>query len=174
MQRHYETKSWWMDGLHVGTSLIHGQGVFTSRSIEAGAAVIRWGGTVFTGADLRAGRVQQHTYVGIGRDLYLGNPKDGEPGLDDFMNHSCNGNLWMSDEVTLIARHDVLAGQELTADYALWLNLPDYRMKTPCNCGSELCRHVITGLDWQLPALQGRYVGHFSPFINELISETPT
>jgi hypothetical protein len=25
---------------------------------------------------------------------------------------------------------------------------------------------VVTGSDWQVPALQQRYAGHFSPFIN--------
>jgi hypothetical protein len=88
------------------------------------------------------------------------------------MNHSCDGNVWMDDEVTLTARRDIKAKEELTADYALWLNRSDYTMKDGCRCGSPLCRHVITGLDWQKPGIRQRYRSHFSPFINALIIKT--
>jgi hypothetical protein len=167
----YSAESWCTEGLVLAQSTIHGQGVFTSLPIQEGVTVIRWGGIVFTRADISAGKARQHTFVGIGEDLFIANRADSPPGLDDFMNHSCDGNLWMADEVTLVARHNLKAGQELTADYALWLDLADYRMKTLCNCGSMVCRQTITGLDWQLPEVQRRYAGHFSPFINELINK---
>lgn len=38
-----------------------------------------------------------------------------------------------------------------------------------CHCGSPLCRGLITDHDWQLPELQKRYQGHFSPHINDRI-----
>ena len=43
-------------------------------------------------------------------------------GDDDgyFVNHSCNGNLWMTDAFTLTARRDINKDEEITADYALW------------------------------------------------------
>jgi len=170
MKRDYSADSWWIEGLVLAPSMIHGQGVFTTSPIQEGVTVIRWGGIVFTRADISAGKARQHTFVGIGKDQFIANLADRPPGLDDFMNHSCDGNLWMADEVTLVARHDVSAGQELTADYALWLDLTDYRMKTVCNCGKMVCRHTVTGLDWQLPDVQRRYADHFSPFINELIN----
>jgi uncharacterized protein len=165
----YPQQSWWMDDLIVAPSAIHGEGVFATTAIVHGSVVIRWGGVVFTEDELKRGMVRQHTYVGIGSGLYLANPADMPPGLDDFMNHSCDGNLWMNDEITLVARRDIGAGEELTADYALWLNNPDYQMKTNCNCSSQFCRGTIRGLDWQLPNVQRRYAGHFSPFINTLI-----
>jgi uncharacterized protein len=39
-----------------------------------------------------------------------------------------------------------------------------------CHCASTLCRGVVTANDWQLPVLQERYAGHFSPFINARIA----
>ena len=33
------------------------------------------------------------------------------------------------------------------------------------------CRHHVTGDDWQLPELQTRYAGHFSPYIQRRIDE---
>ncbi len=76
----------------------------------------------------------------------------------------------MKDEVTLIARRDIQAGEELTADYAMWESGEDWVMHQECFCGSEHCRKVITGKDWRLKELQERYANHFSPFINERIS----
>lgn len=37
-----------------------------------------------------------------------------------FINHSCDPNVWMLDEVTLAARRKVQQGDELTGDYAMW------------------------------------------------------
>lgn len=170
----YPPESWILEGIYLGESRIYGQGAFTSHPIAVGTVVIQWGGTVFTGEQLRAELVRPHTYVGIGPDLYLANPQDRPPSLDDYMNHSCHPNLWMADEVSLRARRDIVAGEELTADYAMWLNNPNYVMKRDCNCRSPLCRTRITGLDWKLPDLQRRYHGHFSPFINDLISNQNT
>jgi hypothetical protein len=86
------------------------------------------------------------------------------PGGD---NHSCDPNLWFADELTLVARRDIAAGEELTIDYALGTVDPAWRLI--CHCGSPLCRKLITGDDWKLPELQKKYAGHFSPFINERI-----
>ena len=91
--------------------------------------------------------------------------------LDDgplrFGNHSCDPNLWMTDEVTIAARRDIQGGEELTIDYALHTLSPSWTLR--CNCRAADCRGVITGSDWELPTLQAAYAGHFAPFINERI-----
>ena len=74
----------------------------------------------------------------------------------------------MLDAVTLAARRPIAAGEEITADYALWLFEQDWCLD-PCRCGSPLCRGRVTSRDWQLPELQTRYAGHFTPFLNRLI-----
>jgi uncharacterized protein len=85
------------------------------------------------------------------------------------LNHSCDSNLWMADEVTLIARRDIAAGEELTVDYALFSGEAGAVLEHACRCGSAVCRQIITGNDWQLPEVQQRYYPHFSPFINARI-----
>jgi SET domain-containing protein len=35
-----------------------------------------------------------------------------------YGNHSCDPNLWHADVVTITARRDIAAGEELTIDYA--------------------------------------------------------
>jgi hypothetical protein len=38
-----------------------------------------------------------------------------------------------------------------------------------CGCGTALCRGQVTGNDWQLPELQARYEGFFSPYLQRRI-----
>ena len=85
------------------------------------------------------------------------------------LNHSCDSNLWMADEVTLIARRDIAAGDELTVDYALFSGAAEIIVENNCQCGSVMCRHIITGNDWQLTEVQRHYYPHFSPFLNARI-----
>jgi len=79
----------------------------------------------------------------------------------------------MQDEVTVVARRDITSGEKLTIDYALQSGLPVDLLGEPCHCGSPVCRGTITGNDWQLKELQERYLGHFSPFLNERIRSLP-
>lgn len=93
--------------------------------------------------------------------------------LDDdtpvqFGNHSCDANLWMQDEVTLVARRDIAPGEEVTVDYATYTADKPWRMA--CRCGASLCRVIVTQDDWRLPDVQERYAGHFSPFLNARIA----
>jgi hypothetical protein len=39
-----------------------------------------------------------------------------------------------------------------------------------CECGSEICRHQVTGEDWRLPDLRQRYQGYFSPYLQRRIA----
>lgn len=154
-------------------SPIAGRGLFARQPIEEGQSVVIWGGTVFTAADIQAGKVDDKSTVPIGERLYLGSPAGAynreEDDLGDFMNHSCDPTVWMQDEVTLVARRHIDAGEELTADYVFWKEDETSVSSFACHCGSEACRQRITGKDWRLPELQSRYEGHFSPYINERI-----
>ena len=86
------------------------------------------------------------------------------------INHSCDPNTWIKDAFTVIARRLICAGEEITIDYGLFINDPDYVASWPCRCGATDCRRRVTGQDWKNPCLQERYADHFSPYINKLIS----
>ena len=75
----------------------------------------------------------------------------------------------MKDEVTLVARRDIVAEEELTIDYAVFAGDEEWVSHWECRCGSELCRGRHTGSDWRQTELQERYRNHFSPFICERI-----
>ena len=144
--------------------------MFTLRAIVAGEPVVVWGGAVFTEEEVRAGRARKYSVAEIGEGLYLAARRGAPESPDDFMNHSCDPNVWMDDEVTLVAMRDIRAGEELTADYAMWSTDPNWTLPCPCGCGSRPCRRTVTGNDWKLKDLQARYRSHFSPYINERIN----
>jgi uncharacterized protein len=169
----YRQHEWIDPRIEIRPSRIGGRGMFARSLIKAGDVVVSWGGIVFTQAEVDAGNAAQRSTVAIGEGLYLGSPAgqyDRErDDLGDFINHSCDPNCWMQDEVTLVARRDIQPGEELTADYAMWEADEAHVGPWACTCCSSLCRTRFTGTDWRLPELQERYKGRFSPFINARI-----
>jgi uncharacterized protein len=161
------------------SSSIEGTGCFATRPFAAGDVVERWRGEVVTDDVLRRieadGKYWSGVSVGEGLNLVMEVVDPHQLGVDlavgsgvGGFNHSCDPNLWLQDAVTVIARRDIRAGEELTIDYALFSVDPGWRLE-PCNCGSQLCRGAVGGNDWQLQVLQVQYARHFSPFINERI-----
>ena len=164
----YRSHSWLDPRLEVRPSGTAGHGLFAGAPLEACEIVTVWGGQVFSLDDIRRGKARNWVY--IGEDRLLGSlTSDESEDPADLLNHSCDPNLWMVDEVTLAARREITPGEELTGDYAMWEGNEDYVMPWACRCQSPLCRKAITGRDWRLPKLQERYWDHFSPFMNERI-----
>lgn len=167
----YAQNSWLDPRIEIRESNIHGKGSFARSLIRAGEIVVVWGGNVFTIDDVKSGKLKPGTIAAISEHLVLASPLDAPENPDQYLNHSCDPNLWMHDEVTLAARRDILPGEELTADYAMWEWDEDWVAPWKCSCSSVSCRGMITGGDWRLAELQERYHGHFSPFINERIAK---
>ena len=157
----YLNETWFDPRLASSPSAIHGTGLFATAPIRAGETVMVWGGAAWTRAQLDAGEVPPCSFSFIDDDVLLAGPEDG---LDYFVNHSCDPSVWMADEVTIVARRDIDAGEEITGDYALW-EADDAYLVESCTCGAADCRGVIRGSDWQRPELQERYAGHFLPYI---------
>lgn len=168
----YREQSWTDPRVLVNPSAISGNGGFTREPIKAGEIVVVIGGTVFTEDEFIefAKTADNYDAIQIGERLHLVDLSPDSRSTNGSINHSCDSNLWMRDEVTFVARHDIPAGGEITIDYALFTALPDWQLEIPCLCGSSYCRHTITGNDWQLPDVQTRYKDHFSPFINARIT----
>ena len=165
----YPAKSWESPKLTTKKSLVQGHGVFAISPILKGEVLVRWGGTVYTTKQVLSGETNENTACQIEDELYIADPAGTELLGTDLMNHSCDPNVWMDDEVTISARRDIKTGEEIVADYAMWVAHPGYVIIADCNCGSLLCRHRITGDDWQLPELQARYKNHFPPYLERRI-----
>jgi len=159
----------WLDPRIVARpSLIEGLGLFATGPIAKSEVVGILGGRVIDDDELRRVAEARSKYnsaaIAAGLNLLLDDDEVIARG-----NHSCDSNLWMRDEVTLEARRDIAAGEEVTIDYALQTSIANWEMA--CNCGSSRCRKVVRGDDWMRPELQDRYRGHFSPFLNRRIED---
>ncbi len=166
LQRH------WIDTrLKLKKSKIHGNGIFANDFIKEGEILMVWGGELFTIQDVKEGKAKLDSLTGYGEGLYLGRSTSEQDTLDQFLNHSCNPNLWMLNEITITAARNIYIGDELTADYAMWELDDSWIMPLSCQCGSSNCRKNITGSDWRLKILQEKYKNHFLPCINERIKK---
>ncbi|MEK6964347.1 MAG: SET domain-containing protein-lysine N-methyltransferase [Nanoarchaeota archaeon] len=168
--KEYRKESWLDPRVEVRPSS-KGLGMFAKSPIKKDEVVVIWGGQIFTNAEKEIGLVKKYTASRIDENHWLGSPLDAPDVPDQYLNHSCEPNVWLMDEVTLVTRRDIDRGEEITADYSTWSIDETWVMDESCKCGSPLCRHRITGKDWKLKELQERYKGHFVPFINKIINK---
>src|SRR5512138_3377406 len=169
--KEYLSQTWNDPRVEVRRSAISGDGVIARQPIQKGEVVMIVGGRVMTDAEFMSFQAAHLLYNSIQIDKHLHLVEDPEItlSLEGSMNHSCDSNTWMDDEVTLVARRDIAAGEEVTVDYALFTTQSNWIMDNRCHCGSSHCRRVITGDDWMRKDIQERYRHHFSPFINRRI-----
>lgn len=143
-----------------------GQGLFAIEAIDAGELLVVWGGELRTADQIAALQEGDNCHgLQVDEGIYLWSIRDGDAG--DYVNHSCDPNAWVFGQISLLARRDISAGEEITFDYAT-TDASDYDT-FECHCGSVLCRGVVTGQDWQRADLQERYRGHFSAYIQRRI-----
>jgi hypothetical protein len=170
--RSYLARSWVNPKLAGGDSKIHGEGVFATVPIARGEKLMEFGGEKISGEQVAQGGYRECSVWTIADDAYLALPEnDPEPSLDENLNHSCDPNAWLTDEVTLTARRDIAAGEEITLDQGTW-NFDDSEYtwdETDCGCGARGCRKKLTEKDWSLSAVQERYRGHFHPMVQKMI-----
>jgi hypothetical protein len=168
----YRHRYWTDPRTEIRPSPIQGRGLFAREPILAGEVVEIVGGTLMTQAQFETflATAKRFNAVQIDEGMHLVEMPEVTKARGGSVNHSCDSNLWMADEATVVARRDIGAGEELTLDYALHAVNPDWELDGPCNCGSPLCRGRVRGSDWRLAEVRERYRGHFSPFINERIA----
>ena len=149
----------------VRESQIHGRGLFATADIAKDEIVAVKGGHIVDRNILREkiaprlGPVE----IQIEDDLFIAPVTNEECELSMlYSNHSCNPNLGVRGVITFVAMRDILAGEELTHDWAM-TDDDDYSME--CKCRASNCRKILTGKDWQRSDLQNRYTGYFSAYL---------
>jgi SET domain-containing protein len=167
--KNYLKESWLDSRIEIRSSSFHGKGMFALEDIKKGEIVVIWGGVFVTSKEAEIAVTEGKIVMQLDDDLFSIEEKGEDPTY--FINHSCNPNVWMKDEVTLIARTEIKPDDELTTDYALFEAWEDFVSPWECVCGSEFCRKKITGKDWRIQELQERYKGHFLPLITKRIEK---
>ena len=162
--------------IQIRGSQIEGRGMFATADIPTGTRVIEWGGTIMGLEDVLAGKARPLSIIQIDDGRFLVDPVNHDAQPCEYMNHSCDSNLWLDSDVRLSTRRDIRAGEELTCDYGLfrsthWIADPDYRME--CRCGVSDCRGYVSGIDFLLPAVRARYGKRHAPYLLRSIDLLP-
>jgi hypothetical protein len=172
MPRTYLPRSWVNPKLVTGQSAINGTGVFaqTTQSKRRKADGVR-SAAMLPREQALSGDYRIRSIWPVAQDMFIALPlSDDLLSLDEYLNHSCDANAWLDDEVTLTAKRDISRGEEITLDQGTWnIDDPYVEDRDPCSCGSLRCRGMLTEGDWQLAEVQTRYEGHFHPMIRHLM-----
>ena len=113
-----------------------GSGVFAARGFEAGETILRLEGAVISLADALAKGDTAANVVQIGETDYIDVVA---PAV--FLNHACEPNAGIADDLVLIALRTIQTGEEIRFDYSTTMLEEMWTMK--CYCGSPNCRGVI-------------------------------
>lgn len=152
--------------IEIRPSGINKKGMFAKELIHKGEIVYIKGGHIITKEELFSSSVI-NSYLPISDEYYIGAYNAEEEELVKlYNNHSCSPNCGMRGEITFVAIRDIIAGEELTVDYA-FIDNEDYSFE--CHCGSPECRHIITGYDWKIRELQEKYYPYFAQYLKDKI-----
>ena len=173
MNKQYLSRTWVNSKLKVEKSKIHGEGVFTVKKISGGEKVMEFGGKLISKEEAFSGNYRSRSIWIVDTDRYLALPKsDTQESIDENLNHSCDANTWLIDEVTIAAKRNIEAGEEITLDQGTW-NFEDVAYtdnKESCSCRAKVCRKILTENDWKISNVQKKYKGHFHPMIQKMIN----
>ncbi len=148
-------------------SPIHGLGVRANADIAKGEVVLVYGGIVVPKEDiLEYWSICEHVDIQISDDFFLVPTTHEELEKDGVVNHSCEPNVGFRSQVELVAMRDIVAGEEITLDYACCESLFG---AFACRCGTATCRMAITPDDWKETAIQDRLLPYFSPYLKSKI-----
>jgi len=157
-------KSYRSPKIEIRGSEKQGKGLFAEEDIKEGEIVFIKNGHIVNHEEMMELEERLGEYsLQITDDFYLCSRTQEEvESTAIFINHSCDPNVGPDGQVSFVALRDIEFGEELCYDYAMTTDR-DYSLD--CNCGSQQCRGVITGKDWQLEELQDRYGDNFAWFI---------
>ncbi len=141
-------------------------GTFARQPIPSGSLLMFWGGRILPWEQFQALSEEWRVHSAqVEENLFIV-PLSLEDETN-FINHSCNPNAGFSSPVSVVAMRDIMVGEEVCFDYAMCDSLPYDPFI--CACGDAACRGQVSGDDWQMPALQARYRGYFSPYLERRI-----
>ena len=113
-----------------------GRGLFAKKDIKKGEEVLRFTGPIIDFKQAVAKGANKGDPLQIGNNLYINLE---EPGR--FVNHSCNPNAGIQNDVVLVALEDIRKGEEVYFDYSTTMDEDDWVME--CGCGNANCRKII-------------------------------
>jgi SET domain-containing protein len=144
-----------------------GYGLFALETVQPGELLVMWGGVVLPGEKLgELTPIARRHSIQVEDNLFLAPVEVPEPG--DYVNHCCDPNAGLLGATGLVAMRMVMPGEEVCYDYAMSDGCQYDEFE--CSCHAIECRGRVSGNDWTVPALQERYSGYFSPYLQRRIN----
>lgn len=81
----------------------------------------------------------------VSKNTWEGTPASPEVDPVNYINHSCNPNMHFTDDDTITARRNIVAGEALSLEYATCDTI--YAVIENCLCKSSNCRGKVTSTD---------------------------
>lgn len=157
--------------VEIRLSDINQLGMYAKENISKGEMVFIKGGHIVKRETFYTSSVI-NSYLPISDEYYIAAmTPDEEEQIKLYNNHSCDPNCGMHGEITFVAIRDILAGEELTIDYA-FVDNEEYSFE--CHCGSHNCRGIVTGYDWKIKELQEKYYPYFAQYLKDKIDTSRT
>lgn len=139
-----------------------GIGLFAIEELTEGTEILRFSGTELTLAQVRSkqDRACDALQIGINRYIDLS-----EPGR--AVNHSCDPNAGVHDDLTLVALRTIRRDEEIRFDYSTTIG-DGWTM--PCACGFRDCRGLVAAYRLLPETVRNRYaiLGLVQRFLVEL------
>ena len=144
-----------------------GNGVFASRDFKKGELILRIEGKIaetennpnLTGFSKE---IQDHCFPFEKREKKRKYVLPKAPWK--YLNHSCDPNAGIKNNVEIVAMKQINKGEEITFDYAM-NNIDNW--KTKCSCGSKNCRKIISTFD----ALDTKTKKKYLPYVIDSIKK---
>ncbi|MDD3647684.1 MAG: SET domain-containing protein-lysine N-methyltransferase [Candidatus Dojkabacteria bacterium] len=87
----------------------------------------------------------------------------------EYINHSCDPNVWWEGDEKFVARKDIHPGEEVTYDYATSDIDPEGLPGFKCNCGVKNCREFVRWDNILGKRLQNIYKNHLPSWVLQFI-----
>jgi uncharacterized protein len=127
--------------LRVGTSPIHGRGVYAEENIPVRRKVIEYTGERINRRETKVRGQGPLTYLFTLDDYWTIDGAVGGSGAE-LINHSCDPNVRstiLKGHILYMSRRAIRRGEELTVDYRFSKKIE----RVPCCCGARKCRGQI-------------------------------
>ena len=128
-----------------------GLGVFANRDLAPGDVILEIGGPVIDFAETKRRGPRECMAIQIGYDRYIDTQA---PGV--FVNHSCEPNAGIREDMYLVALKPIPRGREIRFDYSTTMEEQSFTMQ--CLCGTPSCRGTIKDFSTLPAALKSRYI----------------
>jgi SET domain-containing protein len=156
--------------VEIRKSKIQGNGIFAIEAIHKDEIIAIKMGYLISKEEIgKLPKKCKDVCLQIEDDFFIGPKNINEYSTNTiYINHSCNPNVGIRGQITIVAMRDIKKDEELTMDYSMFFTKFLGHEKMECNCGALDCRKKLSENDWKL----NKYGGYYSTYIlKKLLNE---